>query len=86
MSVNVAGKMSSLKQVTKGVPQGSMLDSILFLVYVSTIAKSLQCQWKPFVVDFKLYLSFLRSTCVLILQGMMLLQNDLERVCLIAKS
>ena len=68
MSVTVAGKMTSLKKVTSGVPQGSVLGLVLFLIYVN---------WKAFSDDFKLYLSFPRGTCVPILQRMMQLQSDL---------
>ena len=81
-----AGKMSSLKQAISGVPQGSVLDPVLFLMYVTTITNSVQCQWKAFADDFKVYLSFRRNTCVPILQGMMLLQRDLDRDCSVARS
>ena len=86
MSVKVAGKMSSLKQVTSGAPQGSVLGSGLLLIYVNSIANSLQCQWKAFADDFKLHLSFSQSTCVPILQRMMFLQGDFDRVCSVARS
>ena len=49
-----------------------------------TFANFVPCQFKAFADDFKLYISLLRSTCILILQGMMLLQSDLDRVCAVA--
>ena len=77
MSVKVAGRMSSLKEGTIGVPQGSMLGPVLFLIYVNCIANTVDCCLKAFADDFKLYLSFPRGTCVPnpILHGMMLLQS-----------
>ena len=86
MSVKVAGKISSLKQVISGIPQGSGLGLVLFLIFVNSIANSTQCQWNAFANDFELYLSFPRSTCILILQGIVLLQSDLDRVCSLARS
>ena len=41
---NFAGKMSNLKHVSSGVPQGSMLGFTLFLIYVNTVANFLHCQ------------------------------------------
>ena len=63
-----------------------MLGPILFLIYVNSIANSLQCQWKAFGDGFKLYFSFPRSTCAPILKRMMLLQNGLDRICSIART
>ena len=70
MCVKVAGKMSPLKDVTSGGPQGSVLGPVLFLIYVNYIANSIECCCRAFADDFKLYLSFPRKTCVPILQGM----------------
>ena len=86
MSVKVACEMSSLKEVTSGVPQSLVLGPILFLIYVNCITNSVDCCWKAFADYFKLYLSVPRSFSVPVLQGMMQLQNDLDRVCSLARS
>ena len=75
-----------LKDVTSGVPQGSVLDPVLFLVYFNYIANSVECCCKAFADDFKLYLSFPQKTCVPILQEMMQLQKELDKVCSVARS
>ena len=71
--------------LASGVPQGSVLGSIIFLIYVNHVASSVGCGWKTFADDFKLYLNFPRSACILMLQCMMSLQNNLNMVCAIAK-
>ena len=58
MCVKVAGNKSSVRDVSSGVPQGSLLGSVLYLVYDNHIASSVCCCWKAFADDFKLYLSF----------------------------
>ena len=84
--MKVAGNKSSVRDVSSEVPQGSVLGLVLFLVYVNYIASSVGCCWKAFADDFNLHLSFPRSSCIFMLQGMMGLQNDLNKVCEIAKS
>ena len=56
MSVCVKGRTSSPRPVTSGVPQGSVLGPILFLVFVNNIASDLVCQYKIFADDLKIYL------------------------------
>ena len=44
MSINFAGKMSSFKEVTSDVLQGSVLGPVLCLIYINSIANFAQCQ------------------------------------------
>ena len=64
MCVRAAGQTSDSIGVTSGVPQGSVLRPVLFLVYVNCIAISLECRWRSFADYFKLYLSFARDSCI----------------------
>ena len=61
MSVLVNGAKSSLRHVTSGVPQGSVLGPILFLVYVNFVTAGLGCQWTAFADDFKLCICYPRG-------------------------
>ena len=56
MQVNIQGKASRPHLVSSGVPQGSVLGPILFLVFVNNIASNLVCQYKIFADDLKMYL------------------------------
>ena len=86
MSVRVARNMCSHKEFICDVPQGTVLVPVLSLIYVNCIANTADCCWKAFADDFKLYLSFRQSTCVPVLQGVMQLQSDLDRICSVARS
>ena len=52
--MKVAGNQSIVRDVSSGVPQGSVLGPVLFLFYVNHIASSVGCCWKAFADDFKL--------------------------------
>ena len=58
MRVSISGKLSAPRDVTSGVPQGSVLGPILFLIYVNSLMAGAECSWKAFADDFKL------SACV----------------------
>ena len=55
MKVCVSGQFSQARKVTSGVPQGSVLGPLLFLIYINSIGSSLSCKYKIFADDLKLY-------------------------------
>ena len=57
-----------------------------WFMLISYIANFAECCCKAFAEDFKLYLSFLRKTCVSTLQGMMRLQKNLDKGYSVARS
>ena len=57
MHVRVRGSTSDRSHVASGVPQGSVLGPILFLIYVNHVVNGLTCMYKIFADDIKLYIS-----------------------------
>ena len=55
MYVEVAGSRSKPKAALSGVPQGSVLGPILFLIYVNNNAASLSSNYKIFADELKMY-------------------------------
>ena len=62
MSVSVKGKTSSARPVRSGVPQGSVLGPILFLVFINHVASGLACKYKIFADDLKIYMKINHTT------------------------
>ena len=57
MFVTVGGQDSEIEPVLSGVPQGSVLGPLLFIIYANHLAASFTCKWYAYADDFKLYCS-----------------------------
>ena len=55
MRVSVRGCFSSARSVHSGVPQGSVIGPLLFLIYINHIGSQLKSKYKIFADDLKLY-------------------------------
>ena len=49
------GKSSSWKEITAGVPQGSVLSPLFFLIYINDLCDDLSCDVKLFADDTSLF-------------------------------
>ena len=70
--VIVEGSKSSTCDVTSGVPQGSVLGPILFLIYINDIITTIQSEIRLFADDIFLYKTIKAS------DDHQILQNDLN--------
>ena len=73
-TVVLDGEESGSVPVTSGVPQGSVLGPILFLVYINDLPDELSSQVRLFADDTAVYLTIGGA------EDGMLLQNDLDRL------
>ena len=83
MCVAVRGVLSSQRRVTSGVPQGSVLGPILFLVFVNFLTHGLTSNYGAFADNYKIYLHYQHGAE---LDGIAALQNDLNRLTAVATS
>ena len=86
MSVSVSGKLSSVRNVSSGVPQGSVLGPIMFLIYVNYITREINSDWKAFADDFKLCVCYPRGCTRIDNHPVHSLQRDLDSICRVSKS
>ena len=84
MFVSLGGECSGKAAVASGVPQGSVLGPLLFIIYVNAVAEGSFSNWYSFADDFKLYISFPKGKDSSL--NRLALQNDLVNLNSIAES
>lgn len=77
MKVCINGVSSSQRPVLSGVPQGSVLGPLLFLLFVNYIGSQLSCKYMIFADDLKLYFKFSRPASYLSM-GLPEIQSDID--------
>ena len=79
-SVSINGVQSSTKRVLSGVPQGSVLGPVLFLLYINDISSSVKSSLRLFSDDCILYREIWE------VQDCWALQDDLDQMSLWSKT
>lgn len=86
MEVVVGGQNSSSFPVISGVPQGSVLGPCLFLIYINHVSSTLISNYKLFADDLKLYLLIKPQSFLSVLQGISVVQKDINSLIEVAES
>ena len=86
MCVEVGGVQSAPRPVLSGVPQGSVLGPILFLIYVNNIAATLSSDYKIFADDLKMYCLIPHSTPEQYSNATSACQSDIDRLQAVGSS
>ena len=69
------GHKSDWNQVTSGIPQGSILGPILFIIFINDLPEAIKCSCKMFADDCKIYNSISSRS------DQILLQEDIDCLC-----
>ena len=85
MKVNVSGACSSAKPVLSGVPQGSVLGPILFIIFVNHLPSFLMNKCKLFADDMKIYLK-VRHAPHRLIEDLSSCQRDIDVLRRVAES
>ena len=85
MKVSVSGCLSSSRNVLSGVPQGSVLGPLLFIVYVNCLPSFILNNCKLFADDLKLYLRVPTDSNSESYRGLQACQNDIDAVVRISE-
>ena len=72
--VTVDGVYSKWCRVISGVPQGSVLGPLLFIIYINDLSENINCNIKQYADDTKLY------TTVEEIDNVIQFQHDLDSV------
>ena len=86
MCVEVGGAQSSPKPVLSGVPQGSVLGPILFLIYINNLASSLSSNYKIFADDLKMYCTIPHSSPQAYATASSVCQTDIDKLHAVGSS
>ena len=86
MFVEISGARSNPKPVLSGVPQGSVLGPILFLIYINNIASSLSSHFKIFADDLKIYATIPHATPLVYAAASSAFQADIDRLHTVGSS
>ena len=86
MTVALGDAHSNLRSVRSGVPQGSVLGPVLFLLFVNHIAAKLTCHYKIFADDLKIYLKLCDPNRTNLMINVQQCQADITRLNQTAES
>ena len=86
MTVSVHGNNSDSHDVTSGVAQGSVIGPLLFIIFINYVCSTIDCQFKMFADDLKLYICLFVKTPEEALDAIALYQANIQKFIDVAAS